>query len=570
MFRSFFRSVILFALAQASVIAGNISVDKLTSAEKLAFGERMYREGILPGGEPMQAMVAADVPVDGQMFTCVNCHQRSGLGSVEGSIITWPINGKELFVPRRRTGAWHAAKQDKGPGAKERWSLPTQYQTADARPAYTYASLSKLLREGVDPTGRTLSRSMPRYKISDSDMEVLIHYLKNLSDMPDVGTDENKIRFATVVTEGVSDADKAAMLSALKTHIDIHNTPTRPHQRRAQSGPFYKTERYGAYRQFELDVWELKGPRGSWTQQLEDYYKTKPVFAMLGGIASGSWTPIHNFCEQHEIPCIFPVTDQPVMSDTAWYTLYMSKGLHHEGETAARYLRPYLNGAINTRIVQIYRAGRGGELLAQGFRHGLGPSATPEDKVLGTEEAITDKLLRSFFQKEQPDILLLWLDSDDADKVTRWSIQQSQLPQQIFASWSLLDGKASVIPDQLRDAVYVTYPRDLPEKNEKYISVLKRWLEARNIPETNLDIQSQMYFLGWMLPGAISNMRSEFYRDYFMESFDMMRDQDYAIAVFPRLTFGPGQRYAAKGCYIVQLGKGKQPKLIKKSEWVIH
>jgi len=49
-----------------------------------------------------------------------------------------------------------------------------------------------------------------------------------------------------------------------------------------------------------------------------------------------------------------------------------------------------------------------------------------------------------------------------------------------------------------------------------------------------------------------------------------MHDQDYAIATFPRLTFGPGQRYASKGCYIVQLGKGEQQELIKKSEWIIH
>lgn len=570
MFRTIYISVILFALAQGFVLAVDIPVDDLSSQEKLELGERMYRAGVLPSGEPMQAVVASDVPVDGQMFTCVNCHQRSGLGSVEGSLITWPINGKELFIPRRRTGAWHAAKQEQGPGAKERWSLPSHYQVADARPAYTDESLAQLLREGVDPVGRTLSRSMPRYKINDNDMEALIHYLKNLSDKPDAGVDENRIRFATVITEGVSDADKEAMLSVLQTHIGIHNTQTRPHQRRAQSGPFYKTEQYGAYRLFELDVWELKGPRDSWSQQLEGYYKAKPVFAMLGGIASGSWAPIHNFCEEHEMPCIFPVTDQPVVSDTAWYTLYISKGLFQEGESAAHYLRPGLNGKQNARIVQIYRTGSDGELLAQGFRQGLGKSAAPEDKALGVDEAITDELLQELFQTKRPDILLLWLDNYDTGNVTKWLAQQPQHPEHVFASWSLLEGDASVIPDQLRDKAYVTYPRDLPENNASYISVLKRWLKVRKIPETNLDIQSQMYFLGWMLPGAISNMRSEFYRDYFMENFDMMHDQDYAIAVFPRLTFGPGQRYAAKGCYIVQLGKGEQPELIKKSEWVIH
>ena len=551
-------------------MAGNATIHDPASDEKIKLGERMYREGILPNGEPMQALVAADVTVDGRMFTCVNCHQRSGLGSVEGSIITWPVNGKELFVPRRRTGAWHADKQDKGPGAKERWSLPKQYQAADARPAYTDETLAQLLRDGIDPAGRTLSRGMPRYQISDSDMQVLIHYLKNLSDKTDAGADENRIRFATVITEGVTDADRQAMLSVLQSHIDTHNTQTRPHQRRAQSGPFYKTEKYGAYRLFELDVWELKGPRDSWEQQLDNYYKAKPVFALLGGIASGSWAPIHNFCEQHEIPCIFPVTDQPVVSDNDWYTLYLTKGQYQEGESAAHYLHSTLTDKPDASILQIYRSGSDGALAAQGFRNNLINADAAVEKVLGVDEPITDKLLQELFQAQQTDVLVLWLDNHDTRKITQWLTQQSQQPEHVFASWSLLEANASAIPEELRKNVYLTYPRDLPENNARSISILKRWLKVRKIPETNLDIQSQMYFLGWMLPGAVSHMRSEFYRDYFMESFDMMTDQDYAVAVFPRLTFGPGQRYASKGCYIVQLGKGEQPELIRKSEWVIY
>jgi hypothetical protein len=79
-----------------------------------------------------------------------------------------------------------------------------------------------------------------------------------------------------------------------------------------------------------------------------------------------------------------------------------------------------------------------------------------------------------------------------------------------------------------------------------------------------------MYFLGWILNASVANMRSEFYRDYFFEGFDMMRDQDYTIAVYPRLTFGQGQRYASKGGYIVQLGEGEPAKLISKSKWVAH
>ncbi|MES0327350.1 MAG: amino acid ABC transporter substrate-binding protein [Gammaproteobacteria bacterium] len=502
----------------------------------------------------------------------MNCHQRSGLGSIEGSVITWPVNGKELYTPRRRTGAWHAAKEKRGPGAAQRWSLPSQYQAADARPEYTDESLARLLREGVDPAGRTLERAMPRYQINDSDMRELTHYLKNLSIEYDEGVDENRIRFATVVTEGVSAEDRQAMLAVLQAHIETHNTQTRPHQRRASAGPFYKTEKYGAYRLFELEVWELTGAPETWRSQLDAFYQAKPVFAMLGGIASGSWAPIHHFCEDRKLPCLFPVTEQPVVSDSDWYTLYYSKGLYQEGESAARYLRTTLDNNQNLEVVQIYRNDTKGATLAQGFRDNLKKSdgLKSTEKIIHADAPITNKLLQKLLATQQPSAIVLWLNSVDMIAATDWLAKQSLQPGLVLASASLLKGDTSVIPDHLRDQIYFTYPRDLPADNTKKINVLKRWLAIRKIPATNLDIQSQMYFLGWMLPAAISHLRSEFFRDYFIEGFDMMHDQDYAIAVFPRLTFGPGQRYASKGCYIVQLTEGEQAELIKKSEWIIH
>ena len=67
-----------------------------------------------------------------------------------------------------------------------------------------------------------------------------------------------------------------------------------------------------------------------------------------------------------------------------------------------------------------------------------------------------------------------------------------------------------------------------------------------------------MYFLSWPLTAGIKSMQSNFYRDYFLEMIDMMSDQNYTIPKYPNLSFGPGQRFASKGCYIVQI-KGQDP-----------
>jgi len=83
-------------------------------------------------------------------------------------------------------------------------------------------------------------------------------------------------------------------------------------------------------------------------------------------------------------------------------------------------------------------------------------------------------------------------------------------------------------------------------------------------------VQSRAYFIGWILSAALARMKDNFYRDYLLDVMDMMIDQTYAIAPYERVSFGPGQRYASKGCYIVQLGPGPRPDLLKRSDWVVH
>lgn len=530
----------------------------------------MYREGILPSGEPMQAIVMGDIPVDGRMFTCDDCHQRSGLGTVEGTVITWPTNGRELYKPRRRTGAWRPpqselARQD------ARKSLPAYWRIADVRPPYTDESLAMMLWTGIDPAGRKLDPIMPLYQLDDRDMNLLVYYLKNLSVDTAPGVDDTTIRFATVVAGNVAAEDQQTMLSTMQAHIDVHNSQSRHQERRAASGPFYKTEMHQAYRRWQLDVWKLEGPENTWATQLQAYYRKQPVFALLGGMAEGNWQPIHEFCEQNKIPAIFPLTGFPVISDSDWYTLYFSKGFYGEGEAAARYLQVIDSQDMNDKVVVLSRPNMKSKALNRGFSESWQKSGKLEPIYLtvGPDTKMNVRFWQDTVQAHEPDILILWLDADDLANIPAF-LQGIKIPRKIIISSSLLEKEYGAIPDIMRDRVYLTYPHSLPETMQKRILPVKRWLQARKIPVTDLDMQDRIYFIGWMLAGSIKNMRSEFFREYFLEGFDMMIDQDYAIAVYPRLTFGPGQRYASKGCYIVQMTKGDEPSLLQRSDWVIH
>ena len=572
------RSLIVFVLFFLSAGSGFVLAsenDRMIGGypedQALMFGEKMYREGVLPSGQPLKALVMGDIPVDGRMFTCDDCHQRSGLGSVEGTVITWPTNGKELYVPRRRTGAWRPP-QSNVESKNPRRNLPEYWQqVAEVRPAYTDRTLAHLLRAGEDSAGRKLDNIMPRYMLNPGNMEIFVHYLKNLSVELDPGVNDTVLTVATVIAGDVPDYERLSMLSVLKTHIATHNSQTRHEEKRARSGPFYKSEMHKAYRRLKLNIWELEGDEASWPRQLEEYYRQEPVFALLGGISEGSWAPIHHFSEQHKIPCIFPITDLPVISKSDWYTLYFSKGFYQEGEAAAKYLRATGKFEKKVHVVQVFREDQKGTALAEGFAETWQKfgGAAPENRILQAGDTVSEDFWSTIAGSADPFVLLLWLGADDLKHVERLSGQSTQLDM-VFISANMIKSNFSHVPDTIREKVYMTYPYSIAGENSRRLSVIERWLKMRKIEPGDLTIQSKMYFLGWTLAMAIKQIRSEFFRDYFFEGFDMMTDQDYAIAVYPRLTFGNGQRYASKGCYIVQITKGENPHIVTKSDWVVY
>ena len=248
------------------------------------------------------------------MFSCVSCHLRSGLGSFEGGVLTPPTNGNVLYKPWN--SARETAKLRKGTmeGSTKLWTRSWYYLSRFGefpnRPAYTDETLADAILEGADPEGRKFLGVMPRYPLGERDMAILIAYLKSLSKDPSPGVTETTIRFATVVTEEVSGAERDAMLGPLERFLRSYNG------RRAARGG--QTERSGGrgggariaadpdLRQMSLARWELKGSPETWRGQLEEYYRKEPVFALLGGITTKEWRPVHEFSEDARGPLPLP------------------------------------------------------------------------------------------------------------------------------------------------------------------------------------------------------------------------------------------------------------------------
>ncbi len=400
----------LLLLLPLSVHASSTHPDTsdLSREEVMRMGERMYRQGILPSGAPMPAFIRGDVEVDSSAFSCSSCHLRAGLGSFEGGVVTPPTTGVKLYKPYRRPPSLGDIPDQAG--------RVIYAKTVQERPPYTRESLATALRFGTDPAGQTFNDVMPRYPLTDPDMSILISYLEALSSEPSPGASSREFRFATIITDDVSREDRQALLGPLQRFIAQKNQQMGMYNDFKKMGYAPTAEMKYAFRQASLDVWELKGAPDTWQRQLADYYAAKPVFAVLSGISNSDWRPIHEFCEAQRLPCLFPITDFPVVSETGWYTYYFNKGYAQEGEAAAHYLNRLDTLSTETPILQIVQDSPVGRALAAGFQRGWDEQGRPPvtTLTLAADQLRDQAALAGILKKHKPGVLLLWTDAEAA------------------------------------------------------------------------------------------------------------------------------------------------------------
>ncbi|MHC1696840.1 MAG: ABC transporter substrate-binding protein [Geobacteraceae bacterium] len=562
--RTFVLFLLFLSCAATSALGaeGGKLVGGLSPEDALRAGERLYRTGVLPSGKPVAAIIRGDKRITGGDLTpCANCHTRSGLGAVVEEMLVPPISGPKLYAPLK--------SQQNIPGPIEHRSM-----FENSRPAYTDKTLANALLKGVAPSGRSLSPFMPRYLMTANEVEVMVHYLKNLSTKLSPGVEEKEIRFAVVLSEKVSQKEKDALLQPLEAYFREEwngrvvamqaKRSTRWNGGDKPVGPLY--------RKVALDIWELKGGPEEWRSQLEAHYSGQPVFALLGGLVPGSWEPVHRFCEDNGIPCIFPLTELPVLSSTDWYTLYFSKGYYQEGAAVAKYLAKASSGApAGTRVVQVFRENAEGRTLALGFADAW--KKTEGSSVTQRIVAPTEKTDTAFWKRLAADhpgaVVLLWLGSADlAGSEALLEPGAKKTPSKLFLSATMLGRSWQSIPDRLRGITYITYPSRLPEDSLYSRATFSNWMRMKRLPVLDQEISSKVYLMTRLLSFTLVDMGTDYYRDFFLDLLDIGKDQTSASVVYPLLRFGPGQRYASVGCYVVTLTKGVNPRIVKQGEWV--
>ncbi|HYK90387.1 MAG TPA: cytochrome C [Acidobacteriota bacterium] len=529
----------------SAVTAGVILFASLVSGKSAAptIGEIIYRQGITAAGVPVNEDRGSGGISPGANAACVNCHRPSGLGAVEGGILCPPITAKYLF----RRGI--------------RYGQEETHSVSAIRSVYTDTTLARAIRDGIDPDGRTLKYLMPRYNLDDAAMTSLIAYLKELSSGPVPGTTADTLHFATIVTPDADPVKRKGMLDVLEHFVAAKNVFYR-HLLPPARDPRWM---YHIPRKWQLHVWDLAGEPETWGEQLHNRLKSEPVFAVISGLGGKNWEPIHQFCQQESIPCLFPNVDLPVVSESDFYDLYFSKGVLLEAGLIAHQIHDISGTAGIRRIVQVYREGDVGAEAAKALRNEIAAHGLVIIERPLTQRAAGGDLSAALEKAGAQDALVLWLRADDLRNLP---LEPPKSPS-VFVSGLMGGLEGAPIQGAWRGVTSMTYPYELPTRRGALQNYPVMWFNIQHIPLVAEQTQVDTYIACNIVGEILNDMQENFVRDYLIECAEDKLSSRIVNGNYPRLGLAPGQRFASKGGYIVRFAGADGNKLVPEGDWIV-
>jgi cytochrome c553 len=525
-------------------------------------GKRLYWEGIGADGAPIRGVTQGDVEVTGAQFSCVSCHRPSGFGTSEGGNYMPPIIGEVLFnakTPDRNRNFKELYQEVQPPGFWARVRQPRM------RPAYDEAALARALREGVDPGGHEFDPIMPRYDLSDADVANLAAFLRTLSEEISPGVEGRDIHFATIIGPDADPDAADAMLRTMELFFDWMNKDTEGDTQNPTFSPNYRSNFISAYRYWQLHVWRLEGPPGTWRAQLEAHYAAQPVFATVSGLVAGPWDEIGAFCDARRLPCIFPNTELPTPGEGRYgYSVFFNRGLALEAEALALHLGD--RDSAPARVVQLHGTGPAGTRPAQAFAAALArvlPDVTVE--TVTYEDAA--ELRAALAAAGDADVLALW--PQDIDGVLAALAGAAPGASLIYLPSAAKDRALETLPPELMARTRLVWPYDKPGSYHPRKFRVRGWMHSRRLEVSHPRIQLQTYYALTMAQFSLLHMIDDFYRDYMLEIIEHQAENELNPGTHPELALGPGQRFASKGAFIAALAPDTRLGYRVVSDWIV-
>ncbi len=492
-----------------------VSVDAAAEpADPVAVGQRIYAEGRGQDGEALVSVVNG--MTSPAALACVNCHRESGMGTSESGTTVPPVAWK-LLSRGGFLGHDYGQFRSLRPDAVH----------------YDRDSFYRLITTGVDPAGRQLSPTMPRYALSREQSDALVDYLQTLYPV-DAGVDEDSLNLAVVIDPRLPEALRRQHRLFLERLIRMKNSATRREGQRKRFAPVQKIPEYRAYRKWRLHFWELDDSPSAWPQELERRYREQPVFALLAPLLQSDFARVAGFCEQVQLPCLFPPLS--ASSGNGFYSFVF--------DDAPRRLREYIE-ALQRQDRMLFTLDERGRIQPLN-EAGLPARLSADDwyRFVRGYEAICNR----------DGILLLTL----ADGVEPRSkgldcAPSPRLQVQLLIAGSDYAHFRALMKAVDAPALCVVSNYAEPRRaalRERRVSALTRQLD---LPSANRELLVKDLFTFSLLADAINKLNGAFSRRYLLEVLEHMLNSFPNYTLYREISGAPYQRYIA-GAWRVYCG----------------
>lgn len=253
------------------------------------------------------------------------------------------------------------------------------------------------------------------------------------------------------------------------------------------------------------------------------------------------------FCERHKIPCLLPSTDLPRMEKGDFYTLYFSAGLKQE----ARLISNHAATQQITSVLQVYCSDPAVE-AANTLASVMKSMKIEVDNYQFDCNELRISELAARIAANPKQATVLWL-----NKKQLAQIEKSIFPTTLYLSSTLLNRDVQTLSAPMAEQVFLAHPFRLPGDRDSAMRRFKVWAKLRHIEITYPRWQAEAFFASLTISNALKHMGRFFIRDFVLDMLDHAQGLAAYIPLYPEASFGPSQRFLAKGGYIIPLQDGK-------------
>lgn len=259
-------AVLLAAVALVVLAASN---DELTPQEQQ--GKQIYMNGTSPSGHPVVALMGEEkTEVAANLLPCVNCHGADGRGRPEGGVYPSNIIWENLTKP-----------------------YGVRHETGRRHPPYTATALEKAIVAGVDPAGNELNPAMPRYRMSEDDLQALMAYLHRVGKERDPGVSDDSIRLGLLLPPGSLMAAES-LRRVLQAYFGQVNG----------AGGVYG-------RRLDLETYYLPADPAQAEAAVREFVEEKEIFALISPYLVEREEALCKLADLLALPMVGPITLRP-------------------------------------------------------------------------------------------------------------------------------------------------------------------------------------------------------------------------------------------------------------------